>query len=428
MSQVDTLLKQGIHALKAGQKQQARALLTQVVDIDERNEQAWLWLSAAVDSPEEQEICLENVLTINPNNPHAQRGLEKVQQKMGKTASQPVYTPPPVEPQPAPTPPQPTLQMPASWQEEEKAGGTAPVAAPSPATGASGSFLDSLDAEAATAPAVTWKKKKGKPNLAELLAEDARLPAAEKKQKTGKRGFIALFDAWISALIFDGKGAYQAELEVANIGRTVLNVVICSIASTVVVVAGVLIGMAPLAAFLGEALPIGSFLVGGAQLTGEMAVIYAPFQVIFFFALAFGMYRAARLFGSDQTFYDHVHIFSIAYAPTLIVLSFILMLVMLLPVMLIGQVQVDEYGYPVFDQAALDRYNTLTPILGGVFLIGLVYTLVVWGHSLGTVHRQGVAVGVVVAIVGLLVSVLVTIPATCCILSNLMSLGNPTYY
>ena len=72
----DDLLKQGITALNAGQKAEARQLLMQVVQQDERNEMGWLWLSGTVDTDEDRRICLENVLAINPNSGIAQRGLE----------------------------------------------------------------------------------------------------------------------------------------------------------------------------------------------------------------------------------------------------------------------------------------------------------------------------------------------------------------
>jgi len=39
--QTTDLLQQGIAAAKAGQKEEARRLLTQVVEGDERNERAW---------------------------------------------------------------------------------------------------------------------------------------------------------------------------------------------------------------------------------------------------------------------------------------------------------------------------------------------------------------------------------------------------
>lgn len=73
--QVTDLLRSGIAAAKAGRKQEARRILVQVTELDERNEQAWLWLSGLVATLEERRICLENVLSINPNNSHARHGL-----------------------------------------------------------------------------------------------------------------------------------------------------------------------------------------------------------------------------------------------------------------------------------------------------------------------------------------------------------------
>jgi len=75
------LLKQGIAALKAGQKAEARNLLLQVVKQNKRNEVAWLWLSGAVNTDKERRICLENVLAINPDNEAAKRGLASLATK-----------------------------------------------------------------------------------------------------------------------------------------------------------------------------------------------------------------------------------------------------------------------------------------------------------------------------------------------------------
>ena len=72
---VTTILKQAIAAAKAGRKAEARRLLEAVLDADERNEQAWLWLGEVVESEEERLICLENVLVINPDNQTARQGL-----------------------------------------------------------------------------------------------------------------------------------------------------------------------------------------------------------------------------------------------------------------------------------------------------------------------------------------------------------------
>jgi hypothetical protein len=118
---VEQLLGQSIATLNAGRKAEARNLLMQVVEQDERNEMAWLWLSGAVDTDENRRICLENVLAINPNNGVASRGLESLIAKEGvrplsagsppasearslkdKPATQPVVDTKDINPEPSP--------------------------------------------------------------------------------------------------------------------------------------------------------------------------------------------------------------------------------------------------------------------------------------------------------------------------------------
>lgn len=89
---VDAIIREGIAAYKAGRKEEARAVLLRAVEVDQYNEQAWLWLSAVVDTPEDQRTCLENVLAINPDNERARTGLNVINEQAAP--------PPP----PAPTP------------------------------------------------------------------------------------------------------------------------------------------------------------------------------------------------------------------------------------------------------------------------------------------------------------------------------------
>ncbi|MFO7321137.1 MAG: hypothetical protein DIU68_005380 [Chloroflexota bacterium] len=78
---IDALVREGISAFKAGRRDEARAFLMKAVEIDQYNEQAWLWLSAVVDSVEDQRTCLENVLAINPSNERARNGLQVLSQR-----------------------------------------------------------------------------------------------------------------------------------------------------------------------------------------------------------------------------------------------------------------------------------------------------------------------------------------------------------
>ncbi|HET7079108.1 MAG TPA: hypothetical protein VFM49_16865 [Chloroflexia bacterium] len=112
---VHNLLHQAMDALTRGDKPLARDLLTTVLEMDDRNEQAWLWLSGAVDSPHEQRICLENVLTINPGSTAARQGLAYLEKQEAEH----------------PTPPPASNEAPA-----QAAPAAPPAAAPPPAPAA----------------------------------------------------------------------------------------------------------------------------------------------------------------------------------------------------------------------------------------------------------------------------------------------------
>lgn len=66
----------GVAALKSGNKALAREHLMKVVEQDETNEQAWLYLAGALEDPDEIRISLENALHINPQSNRAKQGLE----------------------------------------------------------------------------------------------------------------------------------------------------------------------------------------------------------------------------------------------------------------------------------------------------------------------------------------------------------------
>lgn len=72
---VEGMVREGIAAAKAGRKDEAYTLLSKAVELDKYHEDAWLWLSGLVESPEEQRICLQNVISVNPANERARKGL-----------------------------------------------------------------------------------------------------------------------------------------------------------------------------------------------------------------------------------------------------------------------------------------------------------------------------------------------------------------
>lgn len=78
---LDVWLQDGIAAAQSGQADRARALLLRVIEVDEHNVQAWYWLSRVVESPQEQEICLENVLTLDPGHTAVQAELAELRRQ-----------------------------------------------------------------------------------------------------------------------------------------------------------------------------------------------------------------------------------------------------------------------------------------------------------------------------------------------------------
>lgn len=69
-------LDEAIQNIRMGNHDRGRQILESLLDEDENNEDIWLWMSAVVDGDEDREICLENVLALNPNNMVAKKGVE----------------------------------------------------------------------------------------------------------------------------------------------------------------------------------------------------------------------------------------------------------------------------------------------------------------------------------------------------------------
>ncbi len=78
---LDLCLRQGLAAVESGNRSRAVQLLTHVVTRDETNIAAWYGLSQVVDSLEEKEICLQNVITLDPDDTSVRRELETTSQR-----------------------------------------------------------------------------------------------------------------------------------------------------------------------------------------------------------------------------------------------------------------------------------------------------------------------------------------------------------
>lgn len=80
---VSALLVQGFKAAKENRRDEAYNIFCEVVRRDPNNELGWLYRAATTDDLSESYVCLRRVLDINPNNEKAQRGIERIQNRVG---------------------------------------------------------------------------------------------------------------------------------------------------------------------------------------------------------------------------------------------------------------------------------------------------------------------------------------------------------
>ena len=76
------LLKKGIAAYQRKDRQEARAILADVMEYDQNLEEGWLLMAYLTDSVQEKMSHLERVLSINPANQHARSSLERAQAQL----------------------------------------------------------------------------------------------------------------------------------------------------------------------------------------------------------------------------------------------------------------------------------------------------------------------------------------------------------
>lgn len=77
---LEDLVRLGIRTAKAGNKEGARVMFQKVLDVDKRNERAWLWMASLADNDTDRRRYLETVLAINGNNTGAQKYLNAMNQ------------------------------------------------------------------------------------------------------------------------------------------------------------------------------------------------------------------------------------------------------------------------------------------------------------------------------------------------------------
>lgn len=73
--QFEEYLRDGITAVKSGQRKLALSLLNRAIYLNNSDARPYIWLSATTDNPEEQVEYLERAVALDPSNAAARRGL-----------------------------------------------------------------------------------------------------------------------------------------------------------------------------------------------------------------------------------------------------------------------------------------------------------------------------------------------------------------
>ena len=76
-ARVDKLLD-AIELVKADRRDEARALLREIISEDSNFEDGWLWMAVTVDSLDQSAVCLDNALRVNPRNADAAGALVRI--------------------------------------------------------------------------------------------------------------------------------------------------------------------------------------------------------------------------------------------------------------------------------------------------------------------------------------------------------------
>ena len=77
----EQLYRMAVEAFKNGQKQPARMMFQQILQIDNRNTRAMMWLAKIASSPQERATWLKRVLKLDPKNAEAKKALGKIQNR-----------------------------------------------------------------------------------------------------------------------------------------------------------------------------------------------------------------------------------------------------------------------------------------------------------------------------------------------------------
>lgn len=312
----DLLLQQGINAVKKGNKDKARQYLLQVIEMDDHNKRAWLWLSDAMQDPQDKAVCLENVLTIDPLNSAARYGLQKLHTQYPE-----VFHP---QPEKEPQAQTSVSELSAAVQPTRQ---ETPKPKPVPQKEADDGQASVRICVHCGAPNPGWRdlchmcKKRidGSSETASAWESPAPFPDEEVDEVTFKTefdtrplGILSLGAAWIAAVALNKRGAYEYEVFGATTGRTIAGIVIGAVAIPALFI--LMVGLLLATSSASEPLVMITSLAATPLVLILWAVAGAIGVIVHFYTWSGANYLVAWALGGKGSFLVHSQLLSIAYS------------------------------------------------------------------------------------------------------------------
>lgn len=308
--QIESLLDRGIEAARANEKDRARDILIHVIELDQHNEQAWLWLSSVVKTSTDKEVCLENTLLINPENTYAAMGLNHLRQ----------------QPELGISPPTTLLRLagPSSPAKRSQRSSTA-QASPPPAVRVCPrcQFRN---------PGWAYLCDRCGANLRQVNVRQAVSKASEPRG----RNFFTLLEAWGGAITFNRLYAFLPEVELASWGRSLAALIMAMI----------------FASIWRPTMSLALWLItSGGPWRNQIAFnalrsaahtlpLTLPLTLICV-SIALLTWIVARLAGGEQNPKIHLHLAIVAFSAWIVLIALLVPLTILVPYLLGGDTRFD---------------------------------------------------------------------------------------
>lgn len=356
---IETRLERGIEAAKAGENERARDILVHVIELDQYNERAWLWLSAVVETVIDKRVCLENVLFINPDNAQAALELRHLRHpprdRLTQTSAFPRLA---------------VSQALAGWAEEEEEDGEDKQPVPSVAASSK---------PAGQVCSLCGYRNPGWVYVCDRCGADLRPVNLREVVSAGSRprarNFATLLEAWGGVFIFNRLLAFQPEVALASWGRslTALVMAACFVSVWRAIIA-VVPHLAPVTAGSVRRAVFAALRCAAETLPPALLLVLNCVPV------ALVTWVGARLAGGRQGFKTHAHLTAVALSAWVVLIALLISLL-------------SFTGYPPDADDLLrlllgpDRGVMPSVVSVAVGLIGVIWLM----QALRTAHRLSVA-------------------------------------